>query len=147
MTTVEQISWLAVTSSGFDLLTHQINLIFVFNPLSLVPDLSQSSTRKFLRCAVCLSAYSYTSFNISGMECVWADMLTRWSAPSTVRRLIKVPALPSTNAEEFLWPDLKQIANHQLKSYLQCPEGLQMVDVLWRNATGPIWIAENAEDI
>lgn len=48
--------------------------------------------------------YDYTCFHIKGVENVWADLLGRWSAVKTVRRLVRVPELPSSTDPDFEWP-------------------------------------------
>lgn len=52
MATLERPHWMAATPDGFDLYTNHHNLIFIFDPLSLLPDLSASVNRKVLRWAV-----------------------------------------------------------------------------------------------
>lgn len=42
------------------------NLIFLFDPISVVSDMSQITLRKVLRWAVRLSVYNYTCFHIKG---------------------------------------------------------------------------------
>jgi len=42
---LQRMHWLVPTSSGFDLYTDHNNLIFLFDPLSIVPDLAQTSCR------------------------------------------------------------------------------------------------------
>lgn len=102
--------WLAATPDGFDLHTDHNNLIFFFDSLSVLPDLSQKSLRKDLLWAVRLSMYTYTCFLINGDDKVWADLLTRWSTPLvTVRRLVSVPELPSFSLDYFEWPTLDGI--------------------------------------
>ena len=59
---------------GFDLYTDHNNLIFLFDPLSVVADMSQTTLRKVLRWAVRLSLYQYTCFHITGEDNVWADL-------------------------------------------------------------------------
>jgi len=54
----ERMHWLTATPGGFDLYTDHNNLIFLFDPLSVVPDLSQTSLRKVLRWVVRLSMYN-----------------------------------------------------------------------------------------
>lgn len=72
--TLEHMHWLRATPDGFDLYTDHNNLIFLFNPLSVVPDLSQTSLREIHRWAVHLSVYNYTSFYIKGSNNVWARL-------------------------------------------------------------------------
>lgn len=49
MDTIERMNWLASTPEGFDLNTDHSNIVFLFNPLTLFTDLSQSYLRKFDR--------------------------------------------------------------------------------------------------
>lgn len=49
MATIDFKQWYLATPVGFDLFTDHHNLIFLFAPLAVVPDLSQTSLRKFLR--------------------------------------------------------------------------------------------------
>lgn len=54
---IERSNWLESAEDGFDLFTDHNNLIFIFDPLSLHPDVGLSSLGKVLRWAVRLSAY------------------------------------------------------------------------------------------
>ena len=47
--TLDHMYWLAATPDGFDLYTDHNKLIFLFDPLAVVNDMSQSSLRKILR--------------------------------------------------------------------------------------------------
>lgn len=49
LSTVERMHWLLGCSAGFDLFTYQENLIFLFDTSKVIPDLSQTFTRKVLR--------------------------------------------------------------------------------------------------
>lgn len=51
---------------GFDLHTDQNNLIYIFDPTSVVSDLSETTLRKVLRWAVLLYVYNYTCIHIKG---------------------------------------------------------------------------------
>lgn len=95
MAKLERLHWLAATSDGFDLHTNHHNHIFVFDPLSLLPDLSTSAIRKILRWAVRMSTYNYVCLHIRGEENDWADILGRWIAPPVILRLLHVTPLPS----------------------------------------------------
>jgi hypothetical protein len=90
MATVQRMHWILTTPDGIDLFTDHQNLIFLFDPLAVVPDLSQTTLRKVLRWAVKLSTYNYTWVHIKGTDNAWADLLGRWPAPGTIRRLALV---------------------------------------------------------
>ena len=74
LATLDRMYWIAATPDGFDLVTDHNNLIFLFDPLSVMPDMTQTSLRKVLRWAVRLSVYNYTCFHIKGTDNVWADL-------------------------------------------------------------------------
>lgn len=113
MATTERMHWLLATPDGFDLYTDHQNLIFLFDPLAIVPDLSQTSLRKVLRWSVRLSTYNYTCVYIKGVDNIWPDLLGRWSAPAFVRRLVNISILPSSSSEEFVWPSPSELKMEQ----------------------------------
>ena len=139
--------WITATPSGFDLYTDQNNLVFLFDPLYVVPDRSQTSLRKVLRWAVRLSVYNYTCFHIKGADNLWADLLGRWSAPVTVRRLVQIPELPSSASPEFEWPTVTTLVTAQQEFKDERPANLVLKDDAWRNPSGAIRIPDSASDI
>lgn len=88
MATIEGMHWILATKDLFDLFTDHHNLIYFFDPLAVVSDLSQTSLSKVLRWTVRLSGYNYTSIHIKGIDNVSADLLGRWSAPAFMRRIV-----------------------------------------------------------
>lgn len=148
MNTLDKMHWVVCTTEGFDLYTDHNNLIFLFDPLAVVPDLSQTSLRKVLRWAVKLSIYSYTCYHIKGEENVWADLLTRWSVPQmTIRRLVHIPELPTPCTEEFEWPTPSKIAEVQAEHTSSRTDELTQHEDLWTFPDGRIWIPEDASDL
>lgn len=105
--------WLSCSSSGFDLYTYHNNLVFIFYPLTLSPDLSQTSVRKVIRWAFRLSASNYTCAHIPGLENVWADLISRLHRTPIVRRLLKIPPLSSMCEDGFDWPSVNNISKSQ----------------------------------
>lgn len=95
MGTMKRLCWMVDTSDGFDLHTDYHNPIFIFVPLSSLPDLSASAIRKVLRCTVRLSNYNYVCLRIRGEEKIWADILGRCTAPPVIRRLLHLPPIHS----------------------------------------------------
>lgn len=84
MKTVQRMHVLLATCDGFDLFADHHNLVFLFDPLFVVSDLFQTTTRKLLLRAVLLTAYNYTCVHIKGFGDVWADVLSRWTPASNV---------------------------------------------------------------
>lgn len=99
---LDRIHWLCAGPQGFVLYTEHNNLIFLFNPLMVVPDLSQTALRKVLRWAVCLSPYAYTCMQIKGDDNIWADLPGRWSVSATVQRLVNILKPPFSAADTFI---------------------------------------------
>jgi len=147
MATTERMHWILSDSAGFDIYTDHNNLVFIFDPLSVLRDISLSSLKKVLRWAVRLSVYNYTCIHIPGSENVWADLLSRWAVPNIVRRIIRVPALPSSSADDFIWPDNAEIAEAQHAHISTRPKGLTAKDGLFINDYGAIWIPADCSDL
>lgn len=114
LASIERSHCLASCSDGFDLYTDHSNMIFIFDPLSVAPNLRQAAVRKVLRWAVRLSAYKYVCLHIKGEDCVWAVMPTRWSIPLTIRHLVSITLLPTT-IQDFKWPALNAVQESQGK--------------------------------
>lgn len=145
LTTLCRMHWLAATPAGFDLHTDHNNLIFIFDPLSVVPDMTQTSVRKVLRWAVRLTMYRYTCLHIKGEENVWYDLLTRFSAGSgTVRRLVHIPELPSSTISDFDWPSRDAIALVKDFTSSDRSNNIVLKDGLWAFPDGSIWIPDTA---
>lgn len=100
MATFERMYYMAAVPSGFDLYIDDASLVFIFDPLAIVPDLEKASVRKVLRWAIRLLAYHNTCIHVNGSQNVWADMLGRWKIPTAIRRLITVPELSSAWSDE-----------------------------------------------
>lgn len=115
--------------------------------MAVVSDLSQTSLRKVLRWAVRLSAYNYKCVHIRGFENVWADLLGRWSAPVTIRRLVRVPVLPSSSSSDFTWPTSDEISSSQFRHAQDRPPNLVLVDGLWKNSAHSVWIPDACDNL
>lgn len=98
MATVERI---LETADGFYLYTDHHNLIFLFDPLAVLSDLSQSYLREVLRWAVSLSSYNYTCVHIKGTYNISADLVSLWTVSDVVCRVFNVLVLPSSSAIKF----------------------------------------------
>lgn len=148
LATVQRMHWLLGGPDGLDLFTDHNNLLFIFDPLAVVADLSQTTLRKVLRWAVRLSAYNYTCVHHNVVNNGWVDLLNRWynPTPSTIRRLVSIPPLPSLSDSDSVWPFLEQKAAvpHSCKDW---PDNLHLVDGLWKTNTDAIWVPNDAEDI
>lgn len=141
MASVDRAHWLASCTDGFDLFTDHNNLIFIFDPIAVKPDINQAATRKVLRWAVRLSNYQYVCSHISGKDNVWADLLTRWSAPLTIRRLVTIPPFPTT-FKDFDWPARDDIICSQEQHSGSRPATVQTLKELLCFPSGAVWVPD-----
>lgn len=77
------------------------HFLVLFNSLSLMPDLLQSTTRKVLLLTVHLTTCEYTSVHLKRSENVWVDLITRWTALAFIDRLKRSLVSYSTIAPDF----------------------------------------------
>lgn len=61
-----------------------------------------------------------------------------------MRRLVKIPKLPSTESEKFDWPTASKIDTEQCKHEATCPAHLQFKNDSWTDEVGAIWILDNS---
>lgn len=147
LASVERSHWLTACPAGFDLFTDHKNLVFLFDPTALMPDISQGTLRKVLRWAVRMSLYNYTCIHIPGDANIWADLLTRWAIPLTIRRLVSIPPLPTT-FKDFVWPTPASLRASQLRHAANRPDSAVLVNDLWHiSANGPIWVPDDDSDL
>lgn len=77
--------------NGFGLYTDRIDLIFLFDLLSITLAMTQTSLRKVLQWSVRLCMYHYTCYYIQDEENVRGYILSRWyTVPNIMRRLMGV---------------------------------------------------------
>lgn len=108
MALIERSHWLVSCPDGFDLFTDHNNFTSIFDRIAVMPDIGQATTRKVLHWTVRLSLYNYVCMHISGDDNVWADLMTRWKIPTTIRRLVTIPCChqhsQTSNGQRFLPP-------------------------------------------
>lgn len=147
LASVGQAHWLATCADGFDLYTDHNNLIFIFDPTTLMPDIALGAVRKVLRWVVRMSAYKYVCIHIRGEDNLWADLLTRWDIPLTIRRLVSIPPLRTT-FRDFAWPDTTSIRASQNAYEASRPPTTVLRDDLWcLSPDGPVWVPDEDDDL
>ena len=154
--------WLLAIPEGFDLFTDHNNLVFIFDPLAILPDLSQTAVKKVLRWAVRMSQYNYICYHIKGRDNVWADLISRWMPSTVLRRLVFVPPLVSSTYEDFEWPSITNIRNSQIKLKKKLDNAplspdnidlkhrmidLKLIDGVLRDKHNLIWIPDDDDDL
>lgn len=146
--TAERMHWLLAIPDGFDLFSDHHKIFFTFDPLSIMPDLSQSSVKEVWRRTVRMTIYNYTCLHIKGPQNVLADLLGRWSSSSTrVRCTIKIPVLPFSSSKEFDWAPHSEIAGVQNELIYEKPTGLRCKNGIWINENDVFRIPEKAADL
>ena len=139
--------WLLATNVGFDIYTDHNNIVFIFDPLSVSPNLSLSSVKRVLRWAVQMSMYNYVCFHIKGADNVWADLISRWMPVRLITKLIFIPPLLSSSSENFEWQSNREIIKCQEQSIATKPSYLKMFIEIWRDDKNRIWIPDDLEDL
>ena len=123
---MQKLDYLFQMKRPFKLFVDNKNLDQIFSP----KEVSKPSAQKLQRWALELQRFHYEIEHISGESNVWADLMTRWGAPSvsqfhglgsvTVRR-IKKATIPEEmrvrplQREDFRWPNLEVIKCDQMK--------------------------------
>ena len=148
VTATRRLHWLLATNDGFDIFTDHNNIVFIFDPLSLTTDLSQSSVRKVLRWAVLMSLYNYTCVHIKGKHNIWADLLTRWTTTAhTVRRLVRLPPLVTATAQDFQWPSIYDIQEQQNIHKDEAPPSVFVQSDILYTHPSIVWIPPDSSDL
>lgn len=149
MAMLDRMHWMVADPRGFDLHTDHNNLISLFDPTYVVMDLSQTTVRRVLRWDARISVYNFTSIHIKGQDNVWADLLSRWSAPApTIRFLVHILELYSSYAPVFEWPTCEEIAKVQEESEERAFSLFQnTAGGLWKTAKKEILVPDDAADL
>lgn len=141
MASTECSHWLASCADGFDLLNDYNNLIFIFDPLVVQPDIGQATMRKVLRWVVRLSLNSYVCIHISGDDNIWADLMTRWTIPTMMCGLVIIPQMPSTFTD-FEWPTVSSICTARDIYEAHRPTLARKSAGFWHLPAGSAWIPD-----
>lgn len=147
MVTIDRMPFILAAPDWFDLFTDHQNLIFLFDPLAVVFDLSQTSLRKLFRWAVRLSAYNYTYLHIKSAENVWTDLLGLRSFLVTIRWLVNIPILPSSLSSDFDCPTSTEIARAQERYCKTGLSNLHQVEEPCCNPSNAVWIPGEVNDL
>jgi hypothetical protein len=123
-----RLDYLLLRPGGFIFLTDHRNLIYIFNP-SAVTTVQKYQAAKLARWATTLRAFTYTIHHVSGEDNVWADILTRWGAPTALyddQRSLHVLALyhvpDPLAADNVAWPSGGEIRCAQDSALTNDPE-------------------------
>ena len=117
---------------------------FIFNPLSIQLDRGLPSLRKVLRWSVLLSRYNYICLHIKGIDNVWANLLTRWDKPITIRRLIFIPPLINTESKNCIRPITLEIQQKSADYCIRPPNKSTKKEGLLVTTQGAQWIPPEA---
>jgi RNase H-like domain found in reverse transcriptase/Reverse transcriptase (RNA-dependent DNA polymerase) len=144
--TTDRLDYLLRSPTGFALFTDHRNLVYIFDPMSRNPHISQHSAARLLRWALRLASYQYIIEHITGSDNVWADIMTRWAAPPPLacRRIRRLLVAPICTPDDFIWPSTSEIARVQQNSPI--PAEFQRLEAtgLVMTPASTIWIPDTA---
>ena len=139
VSTTTRFNWITQQPKAIFLYTDHANLCSIFSPQGL----PEHTARKLLRWGSLLSEYQYKILPIKGEDNVWADMLSRWLAPTHLGEATSLcgiwevqPLYPSTD-DSFVWPSEQEIRQ------LQHPE--DATAPLSKDDQGRVIIPDNQE--
>ena len=78
ITTMEKLDWIMLTSKRVLVYTDHRNLLWLYQPSSVLERPPQFLVSKAVRWAIRLSAFTYDIYHLEGPKNEWADGLTRW---------------------------------------------------------------------
>jgi len=141
-----------IAAENVSVFTDHRNLLYVFHPKALNPDVRVHVVRKVQRWALYLSQFSYNIEHVAGEENWMADLLTRWA--KGYRRNTKVSRitiqdmdrLPSSTDYGFNWPTMGCIKSAQRSSKEKPPNGYVKNGAVWEK-NGIYWIPCNASSL
>lgn len=121
--------------------------MILFNPKSGNAGLSQTTQRKVLRLVVWLSSYTHTCIPVPGTDNVWADLLSRWTAPRILLRLVSVTMLLSSATDDFSWEAIGDLtASQQVHASGHSDDLHLTTDGLLCEKKGAVWIPDAETD-
>lgn len=140
------------------LYTDHRNLLFVYNPLSVQPEIGRHVVNKVQRWALYLSRFHYNIEHVAGEKNVMADIMTRWFSgyrgKSARARISQIRALltdedivSSPFSEGFIWPTSEMIFESQKKHSKNRPVGLVEKEDGTLKIKDKIWIPKEDIDL
>lgn len=129
--------------------TDHRNLLFIFHPRALQPNVQSYVVAKAQRWALYLSQFEYDIEHIPGELNDLPDLLTRWA--KGYRQTLKVcrisvgsyDLLPSASDPDSIWPTMADVRDVQRKNNEVAPKHATLKEGLLR-IRDKIWIPSNA---
>lgn len=132
----------------FSLFTDHKNILYMLAPSLFQTNVAGHIVHKVQHWALRLSEFKFTVEHIPGEDNVWADMLTRWAAPSNatfpVRRItaLRAPYITSTADTPDL-PSLAVISESQNRTSPPANSAYTLTYdsvPVWKNAQGKLYV-------
>jgi len=148
----KKMDYALIAAEDVSVFTDHRNLLYVFHPQALNPDVRVHVVRKVQRWALYLSQFSYNIEHVAGEDNWMADLLTRWAkgyrASTKVSRITiqDRDRLPSSTDTGFIWPTLGFIRTAQHKAKEQPPKGYVKIRAIWEN-NGIYWVPSKAASL
>lgn len=150
--TFQRMDYFLIAAQDIRVYTDHRNLLYIFKPKEINPSTPQYVVSKVQRWALYLSQYQYTIEHVPGEQNEMADMISRWwkgyrrdLKVNRVRQMVRaVDIMPSTQDEDFIWPNDEEIKELQSKHKL--PAGA-IFDGDFTTMNDKIWIPPQATDM
>ena len=144
--TCRRAEYLLHCPGGFNLYTDHQNLRYIFNPHSIIASVPKYTAAKLQRWDVLIMAYHYKIHDISGVENIWVDLLSRWGSPvQTVCAIYEEPRPLSPSLDSnYVWPTMSTIVKAQQAANIKFG---QQLDGVYRTESGRIWIPDEASEL
>jgi hypothetical protein len=75
---VTKMDYILLIPSEFSILSDHLNLIYIYNPLSVDPTLARHVVHRLQRWALKMSVFAYRMEHVAGEVNFWTDLMTRW---------------------------------------------------------------------
>ncbi|GMF44236.1 unnamed protein product [Phytophthora fragariaefolia] len=102
----------------------------MFNPFATDTGIQRYQADKLQRWSMTMTTYRYVIEHVRGEDNIWANLLSRWSGPSTpmdqslarMHQIVLVPAVSPLAECSFAWPTFAEICAAQQLQQKQRPE-------------------------
>ncbi|KAH9108632.1 hypothetical protein AeMF1_016210 [Aphanomyces euteiches] len=147
----KRLGYLLIRPSGFRLFTDHRNLVYMFNPLGVSPNMAQYQAHKLQRWALTMTTFPYVVECVAGEENLRADLLSRSGSPPREARPAKVYKLALVSplqSTDFKWPSMDEITEVQL-AHPECDSQAIWDDErkCYVTAASKIWMPDDALDL
>lgn len=149
--TFKKMEYAIISSKKTFVFTDHRNLLFVFNPRAMNPDLKAHIVKKVQRWALYLSQFTYYINHVPGDENIMADIMTRWCKGYRYSKISRIQVansdrVPSVQDSDFHWPTSNDIEKAQSKYSKHRPKNATKTGGIYY-LKEKIWIPTDASNL